>query len=149
MSDAAPGSFFDRIGGLAGCRRLVDAFYTRVAADERLRDLFPRDMAEPTERLARFVAELVGGPELYSFARGRPRMRRRHQRFAIGPGERDAWLENMRAALDDVAIGATERDELWRVFEEAADALVNDPTGGRRRRGTEIDRSNPISGRHG
>ena len=35
------------------------------------------------------------------------------------------------------------------VIHLAAGALVNDPTGGRRRRGTEIDRTNPISGRHG
>src|SRR5262245_51131198 len=146
MGDAAPAPLFDRIGGHQGCRRLTDAFYARVAQDRRLSALFPRDPALPSEHLALFIAELVGGPPLYSLARGRPRMRRRHRAFAIGPREAEAWLENMRAALDEVDFGEPERDELLRLFELAAASLVNDPVGGRRRlRRSEIGRANPIA----
>jgi hemoglobin len=149
MGDAAAG-LFERIGGHETCRRLTDAFYARVLRDPRLSALFPRDATHASEHLALFVAELVGGPELYSLARGRPRMRRRHRAFAIGPREAGAWLEHMRAALDEVDVGERERDELWRLFEEGAAALVNDPVGGRRRlRRSEIGKANPIADRHG
>ena len=146
----AAASFFDRIGGHEGCRRLTDAFYARVVHDRRLSALFPREPARPSEHLALFIAELVGGAELYSLARGRPRMRRRHRAFAIGPREAEAWLENMRAALDEVDFGRRERDELRHLFELAAASLVNDPIGGRRRlRRSEIGKANPIADRHG
>jgi hemoglobin len=149
MGDAAA-SFFERIGGQEGCRRLTDAFYARVLRDPRLSALFPRDPAHASEHLALFIAELVGGPELYSLARGRPRMRRRHRAFAIGPREAEAWLEHMRAALDEVDLGERERDELWRLFELGAASLVNDPIGGRRRLlRSQIGKANPIADRHG
>ena len=144
----APEGIFGRLGGLDGCRRLATTFYTRVGRDERLRRLFPRDFTEPSERLALFIAELIGGPELYSFARGRPRLRKRHELFAIGPTERDAWLEHMRAALDTLALGHDDRDVLDDLFEDAASSLVNDSRGGRRRRRARTDR-NPIADRHG
>ncbi|HEY3190543.1 MAG TPA: globin [Solirubrobacteraceae bacterium] len=145
---ATPDGIFERLGGLDGCRRLATTFYARVGRDERLRRLFPHDFTGPSERLALFIAEVVGGPELYSFARGRPRLRKRHERFAIGPTERDAWLEQMRAALDTLALRRDDRDVLGDLFEEAASSLVNDSRGGQRRRRARTDR-NPIAGRHG
>jgi hemoglobin len=139
----------DRVGGLAGCRRLASAFYARVGQDPRLRGLFPRDLTAPSERLALFLAELLGGPRLYSFARGRPRMRKRHERFAIGPADRDAWLENMRAALAAVVADTVAREALGVLFDDASASLVNDAIGGRRLRRPRTDQSNPIAGRHG
>jgi len=128
---------------------LTTEFYQRVGRDPQLRLLYHRDLATPSEHLALFLAELLGGPELYSFARGRPRMRKRHQRFTIGPAERDAWLECMRGALDVVVEDGALRDELWHMLHVAAASLVNSPVGGRRLRRTETDASNPLAGRFG
>jgi hemoglobin len=37
----------------------------------------------------------------------------RHAPFAIGPAERDAWLANMRAAVDTLELDDTLDAELW------------------------------------
>jgi hemoglobin len=49
----------------------------------------------------------------------------RHAPFVIGPAERDAWLVNMRAAMDDVALPAELDAQLWDYFQRAAQFMVN------------------------
>ncbi|HEY3078589.1 MAG TPA: globin [Chloroflexota bacterium] len=138
---------YERLGGLEGCRRLAGAFHARVGRDPALRTMFPRDTEASTERLALFLAELLGGPPVYSLARGRPRMRKRHQRFAIGPAERDAWLGHMGAALVEVGVDEATRATLEPFFAMAAAGLVNGAGGGGRPAGCTVDRSNPLSPR--
>src|SRR3712207_6943362 len=51
-----------------------------------------------------FLEQYWGGPTTYSQQRGHPRLRMRHAPFAIGAAERDAWLRNMRAAVDSLEL---------------------------------------------
>lgn len=82
---------------------LVDGFYAGVSEDPLLRPLYPEDLTEPKRHLAGFLAQYWGGPSTYSDERGHPRLRMRHAPFAIGAGERDAWLRHMLRSLDAVA----------------------------------------------
>lgn len=127
---AAPDGLYDAVGGAAGIARLCAAFYARVATDPLLRPMFPNSLRLAQLVLARYLGELLGGPAEYSERYGHPRLRARHARFRIGPPERDAWVGQMVAALDEVAIGDPARAALRRLFEGAATALINDDEGG-------------------
>jgi hemoglobin len=123
--DAVPGSMYDEIGPDA-FTRLVDAFYAGVAADPRLRPMYPEaDLRPAAERLRLFLVQYWGGPRTYSDQRGHPRLRMRHMPFAIGPVQRDAWLEHMRTALDTLALTPEQDAEMWTYLVTAAHAMVN------------------------
>lgn len=58
---------FDAAGGVAGLRRLADAWHVRVMADEVVAHAFSHGFrADHTERLAAYWAEALGGPATYS-----------------------------------------------------------------------------------
>jgi len=121
-------TFYDAIGGEPTFRRLVARFYAEVASDEILRPLYPEaDLGPAEERLRLFLMQRWGGPTTYSDTRGHPRLRMRHVPFAIGPGERDAWLRAMRAAVDEAGLEPAHRDELWAYMENTAQHMVNSP----------------------
>jgi hemoglobin len=51
----------------------------------------------------------------------------RHQRFAIGPAERDAWLRHMITAVDSLGLAPGVRQALVDYFETASTAMINRP----------------------
>jgi len=106
-------------------RRLADAFYARVDHDPRLRAMFPDDLTTAREHLALFLAQRFGGPSDYLVQRGHPRLRMRHMPFRITQVERDAWLEHMLAALDEIAIPEPARSQMRSYFEDSATFLIN------------------------
>ena len=121
-------TLYAAVGGEQVFRRLVGGFYDRVRADPILRPLYPEsELAAAQERLFGFLVQYWGGPDTYSQQRGHPRLRLRHAPFAIGAAERDAWLRNMRAALDDVALDAEHDAAVWEHLHRAAYMLQNVP----------------------
>ena len=121
-------TFYDAVGGEDTFRRLVEAFYAGVADDPVLRPLYPEDDLGPAaERLRMFLVQYWGGPATYSEQRGHPRLRMRHAPFAIDSRARDAWLANMRAALDSLGLPAAYERTLWDYLTAAADSLRNLP----------------------
>lgn len=117
---------YTEVGGEAGFRRLVADFYSRVKVDPVLRPLYVDEELEAAEdRLAMFLIQYWGGPRIYSERRGHPRLRMRHVPFAIGPAERDAWLANMRAALDGAQLPPEHDAVLWDYLHRAALSLQN------------------------
>jgi hemoglobin len=119
-------TFYDAIGGEPTFRKLVDAFYAAVATDPVLRPLYPdEDLGPARERLTLFLMQYWGGPTTYSQQRGHPRLRMRHAPFRIGPAERDAWLRQMRRAVDSLALPAEQDRTLWEYLNRAAYFMVN------------------------
>lgn len=104
---------------------LVDEFYKGVEQDARIRPMYPQDLTESKKHLALFLIQRTGGRTTYSDERGHPRMRGRHMPFAIGMKERDAWIENMRAALDKVPELQNQKATLIEFFESFATFLIN------------------------
>ncbi len=122
------GNVFEAAGGEETFRRLVERFYARVADDTVLRPLYPEeDLASATERLTLFLIQYWGGPSTYNELRGHPRLRLRHQPFAIGQAERDAWFGHMTAAVDSLELAPTVRKALLDYFEAASTAMINRP----------------------
>jgi len=121
-------SVYEAAGGEETFSRLVAAFYAAVAEDPVLRPLYPRDpvmFAAAAEHLRLFLIQYWGGPGWYSERRGHPRLRLRHSPFSIGRRERDAWMRQMRTAVDSLELDAGLRDTLLEYFEQAATAMMN------------------------
>ena len=121
-------SLYDLVGGEQVFRQLVRRFYDGIASDLLLRPLYPdEDLSGATERLTLFLIQYWGGPATYSAQRGHPRLRMRHQPFAIGIAERDAWLRHMTAAVDSLELEPQARQALLDYFETASTAMINQP----------------------
>jgi hemoglobin len=114
-------------------RTLVGHFYDRVAVDAVLRPMYPADLAPASERLALFLLQYFTDDRSYEALRGEPRLRMRHQRFRIDQAARDAWVENMNAALaetvaDGLDPGPEDLEVIGAYFAKTATFLIN--TGG-------------------
>ncbi len=122
------GNIYEAAGGEATLRLMVARFYARVADDPLLRPLYPdEDLGDATEHLTLFLIQYWGGPSTYNEKRGHPRLRMRHQPFAIGQAERDAWLGHMRAAVESLDLNPAVRKALIDYFETASTAMINQP----------------------
>jgi len=132
------------VGGSEFFWSVVDRFYDGVEHDLLLKPLYPEDLTDAKRHTALFLIQYWGGPATYSEERGHPRLRMRHLPFAIGPAERDAWLELMMAAIDATladappesllghptegpAIAGSARSMFADYFEQASSAMINQP----------------------
>jgi hemoglobin len=125
--DPVGGSFWAEVGGRATFEKLVRAFYDGMRTDEVLLPMYPEqpDLEGAIQRLTGFLEQYWGGPGTYSEQRGHPRLRMRHQPFAVTPDARDRWLRHMRAALDTLELAPLHETMLWDYLERAAHAMVN------------------------
>jgi hemoglobin len=122
------GNVYEAAGGTETFRLLVERFYAHVEHDPLLRPLYPeRDLAGATERLTLFLIQYWGGPATYSERRGHPRLRLRHQPFAIGRAERDAWFAHMTEAVESLDLVPAVRKALIDYFDTASTAMINRP----------------------
>jgi hemoglobin len=120
---------FEAAGGAETFKTLVERFYARVASDPVLRPVYPEeDLSSATERLTLFLIQYWGGPTTYSAQRGHPRLRLRHQPFAIGKAERDAWLGHMTVAVNSLELSPEVRKALLDYFETTSTAMINRPS---------------------
>lgn len=132
------GTLYEAVGGEETFTRLVAGFYGRVRTDPVLRPLYPEEELEAAEvRLRLFLIQYWGGPTTYSEQRGHPRLRMRHNPFTIGAAERDAWLRNMRAALDDIGMEPAHDEAVWEHLYRAAFLMQNVPDDPGMRSGVE------------
>lgn len=121
-------SLYDEMGGHDTFEKLVSHFYALVAIDPVLRPMYPdEDMKGAAERLLMFLEQYWGGPHTYSEQRGHPRLRMRHAQFHIGEVERDAWLKNMKSAVDELEMATDLKEQLWDYLVMAANSMVNQP----------------------
>jgi truncated hemoglobin YjbI len=128
IPDSPRRSVYHLVGGRETFHRLVRAFYARVENDPVLRPLYPRRLEGcPTRNLARFLTQFFGGPCEYSQHASQPSLRESHARFRIRPAERDAWLRNMVAALEEVGIEEPARSAMRDYFAESSAYLINSP----------------------
>jgi hemoglobin len=109
-----------------GFRRLVAAFYRRVAGDDILAPMYPKDdLTGAEERLRGFLIQRFGGPMTYSERRGHPRLRMRHAPFRIDQRGRDRWVELMEASLAEVKLDERAVPSLRKFFHDSATFMIN------------------------
>ncbi|MCC6990548.1 MAG: group II truncated hemoglobin, partial [Acidobacteria bacterium] len=101
---------FERLGGEAAVRRLVDAFYDLMDLEPAyagLRRLHPQTLDGSRDKLFWFLCGWLGGPDLYVSRFGHPRLRARHLPYAIGIAERDQWMACMVQAMGECEVDPT------------------------------------------
>ena len=95
---------FEELGGAPFFEHLVAAFYDRVEHNPILRPMYPDDLTSSKYWFALFLEQYFGGPGEYSEKKGHPRLRMRHGHLQIGVAARNAWLEAMVGAIEEVGI---------------------------------------------
>lgn len=124
--NAVTDTVWSQVGGTETFDRLVRAFYRGVREDNVLAPMYPQDDWEGAIwRLRTFLEQYWGGPTEYSDQRGHPRLRMRHNPFAVTPLAKERWLHHMHTALDEVAMPPMHDAAFRDYVERAALAMVN------------------------
>lgn len=119
---------YDALGGAPAVQRLAHRFYELM--DElpeayAVRKMHPESLQGSEENLFEFLSGWFGGPSLYIARKGHPRLRMRHNPYAIGAQERDEWMLCMTQALTEQVQDADFRARLIDTFAQMADHMVN------------------------
>ena len=127
-----PQSFYDAVGGEETFRLIVHRFYQQVPDDDILGPMYPHDDMEGAEhRLRWFLEQYWGGPTTFSQLRGHPRLRMRHNHFAITEEGADRWLSLMKRAIDTIdneTLDPPHRAAMWDHMQRVAQMLINTET---------------------
>jgi hemoglobin len=124
---------FERLGGEAPVRALVERFYDAMSELEpALAQLHPCDAdgrvsRGPREKFALFFIGWLGGPQDYVAQHGHPRLRMRHARVPVDDRMAEAWQRCMRQAMDQCGVTGDVRDYLDTRLGEVAAFLKNQP----------------------
>ena len=119
---------FDRVGGEARVRALVDRFYDLMdlePAYAELRAVHPSTLEGSRDKLFWFLCGWLGGPSHYTDRFGHPMLRARHLPFSIGVRERDQWLACMQQAMLELQIEPALAQRLADSFFGTADWMRN------------------------
>lgn len=119
---------FQKMGGEAGIRQLVDRFYQlmdTLPMASGIRAMHPEDLTQAKERLFMFLSGWMGGPPLYAERLGPPRLRQSHQAFPIDIQAREAWMTCMKQALSEQVEDPAFLEEITASFFRTADFLRN------------------------
>ena len=121
-------SHYERIGGEAKVRELVQRFYQlmdELPEAHGVRKMHAADLKNSEDKLFMFLSGWMGGPQLFMEKFGHPMLRQRHMPFSIGRAERDQWLLCMGQAIDEVVQEEALRTELKVAFIKVADFMRN------------------------
>ncbi|KIL42247.1 globin [Gordoniibacillus kamchatkensis] len=108
-------------------RKIVDAFYPKVAEHPDLKPIFPDDLTPVADKQYLFLTQFFGGPPLYTEKYGHPMMRARHMPFPVTPKRAEAWLGCMRRALEEVIPSQEMREVILERLSGPAHFFVNTP----------------------
>lgn len=117
-------SLFERIGGQPAVGKLVDLLYDGIEHDDRLRPLFPRDLAGGRRMQKLFFAEWLGGPGHYS-EQAYTNLKHSHDGRAITPMLAGRWLGHFRRAMAATIADERDREVIFAQVRSLAMALVN------------------------
>jgi hemoglobin len=101
-----PASLYEWAGGEQAFKRLINAFYDRVEADDLLAPLFPGGVHEEhRDHVVAWWCEVFGGPARYTEQiGGYEHMLAKHHDLAITAEQRLRFASLMSVAADDAAL---------------------------------------------
>jgi hemoglobin len=104
VSDRIP-TLNEWAGGKQAVERLTDAFYGRIRADELLSPLFANMPEDHPKHVAIWLAEVFGGPSVYTEEHGGYRhMVSKHLGLGITEEQRARWTQLIALAADDAGL---------------------------------------------
>jgi hemoglobin len=106
VQDGSIPTLLEWAGGQSAVRRLIDAFYDRVEADDLLSPRFPGGVTEEHRiHVTLWWAEVFGGSSAYTETRGGyATMLDHHRGLNITPDERFRFASLMSLAADDAQL---------------------------------------------
>ena len=85
--------------------KLFDSFYDKVLADDILEPVFKHMSPQHRLHVAHFVAEVLGGPKIYSQSEGDHfRMIKKHLQKHLTEKHRRRWMELLLETADELAL---------------------------------------------
>lgn len=115
VSDAAAPkqSLYERLGGEAAIKAVVDEFVANVGADTRINQYFANANLDRLKgHLVNQIGQASGGPQQYT---GRD-MKTTHAGMGVDGPAFDALVEDLVTALDKFAVAEQEKSELLAVL---------------------------------
>lgn len=102
MSEKQVPSLYEWAGGMAAFERLTEVFYKRVPDEPLLAPLFAHMEAAHPKSVAHFIAEVFGGPKLYSQERGgHHAMVKKHLGKHLNEAQRARWMSLLLECADE------------------------------------------------
>jgi hemoglobin len=123
-------TFYDRIGGAPGVRRLTRRLYDLMDSlpeAAACRAVHPPSLAGSEEKLFEYLSGWLGGPPLYVARHGAPMLRRRHLHARIAGAEIQGWLHCFQRAWDETVDDKTLHAEVMPAIERLAAHMRNAP----------------------
>ena len=101
-------TLYEWAGGEAALEQLTTVFYDKVLRDELLYPVFKNMSADHSKRVAHFIAEVFGGPELYSVndQGSHQQMIAHHLGKMLDEEKRKRWIALLLESCDEVGIPA-------------------------------------------
>ena len=96
-------SLYEWAGGMTAFETLFQKFYDKVLADDVLIPVFKNMSPEHRLHVAHFVAEVFGGPKLYSESEGSHfKMIRKHLSKYLTHEQRKRWIDLLLKTADEL-----------------------------------------------
>ncbi|MER7607694.1 group II truncated hemoglobin [Nocardioides sp. NPDC127503] len=120
-------TLYEDLGGGPALRRLSDAFYERVLADELLAPVFANFTPTHVERVAIWLGEIFGGPADFT-ARlgGHQALLNVHLGLGIREEHRQRWLELMQSAIEEVLVDRPDLHKTLMAYFDWGTAIAKD-----------------------
>jgi len=100
-------TLYEWAGGMPAFVTLFDKFYDKVLQDDILEPVFKHMSAEHRLHVAHFVAEVLGGPTVYSTSEGSHfNMIKKHLQKHLTEKHRKRWMELLLETADELALPA-------------------------------------------
>jgi hemoglobin len=104
VKDAQKATPFERLGGEAAIRRIVERFYDVMENDPaaaKIRAMHAADLSVMRSKLADWMIGALGGPPLYAQRPDRGCMGSVHKAYPIGEQDVEEWMYCLRKAWAD------------------------------------------------
>jgi hemoglobin len=106
MGDETP-TLYEWAGGAEAFERLTETFYDKVRRDDLLEPLFRHMDPSHPKHVAVWLAEVFGGPPLYTDEHGGyPHMLAKHRNLGLTEEQRRRWVNLICDAADDAGMPA-------------------------------------------
>lgn len=101
-------TLYEWSGGQEALERLTSVFYDKVLEDELLYPVFKNMAAGHSRHVAHFIAEVFGGPKLYSEGDGgsHAKMVAHHLGKMLDEPKRQRWMQLLLQSADEVGLAS-------------------------------------------
>lgn len=101
-------TLYEWAGGKEALERLTEVFYDKVLRDELLHPVFKNMSGEHSKHVAHFIAEVFGGPKLYTEgdAGSHAHMVAHHLGKMLDEQKRQRWMQLLLQSADEVGLAS-------------------------------------------